>query len=84
MLGLSLGKLLLLALIIAVVWFGFKYVHRVEAIRRHMREEIGRRRGTTPRTAASVEDLVKCSTCGAYVAAEGATPCGRSDCPWKR
>lgn len=82
MFGLSLPKFLLLALIIAVVWFGFRYVSRVDAIRRAVREEVKRRQ--RPRGPASIEaeDLVKCAQCGAYVAARGASSCGRKDCPW--
>jgi uncharacterized protein len=33
-------------------------------------------------SAGQAEDLVPCPKCGAYVAAHGATSCGRSDCPY--
>ncbi len=84
MLGLSLGKLLVLAALIAVVWYGFKYASRVEAIRRSVREEVARRQASgQPRPPSrAVEDLVKCSQCGAFVAAQGATNCGKKGCPW--
>lgn len=86
MFGLSLGKLLILAILIALVWYGFKYASRVEAIRRGVREEVARRRaGARPGVrppARSVEDLVKCPQCGAFVAATGATNCGKAGCPW--
>jgi hypothetical protein len=86
MLGLSLGKLLLLAILIALVWYGFKYAARVEAIRRSVRDEVARRQaGARPGVrppARSVEDLVKCRQCGAFVAATGATNCGKPGCPW--
>jgi hypothetical protein len=84
MLGLSLGKLLVLAALIAIVWYGFKYAARVEAIRRGVQEEIARRQAATrPRAPTRrVEDLVKCPQCGAYVASEGATNCGKPGCPW--
>jgi len=82
MLGLSLGKLLVLAILVAIVWYGFKYVQRVEAIRRSLREEIARRQAGARPPARSVEDLVKCSKCGAFVAASGATNCGKPQCPW--
>lgn len=87
MLGFSLSKLLLLFGVIAVVWFGFRYASRVDAIRRAMREELARhRQPQKPRQAPQVEaeDLAKCSACGAYVAARSATNCGRTDCPWGR
>ena len=82
MLGLSLGKLIFLAVVIAVVWYGFRYAGRVEAIRRSAREEIARRRSDSRPSAARVEDLVKCSRCGTFVAASGAAKCGKPDCPW--
>lgn len=84
MLGLSLGKLLVLAAIIGVVWYGFKYAARVEEIRRNVRDEMARRQGASRqgRPSRSVEDLVKCAQCGAFVAAHGATNCGKPGCPW--
>lgn len=85
MLGLSLGKLLFLAIVITVVWYGFKYVQRVEEVRRALRREMERRQGRAqpgPRTIKA-EDLVKCAHCGAYVPANSANSCGRADCPWK-
>ncbi len=86
MLGLSLGKLLVLAILIGVVWYGFKYAARVEAIRRSLREEIARRQQATgPRAPRpTIEDLSKCQVCGAFVAAESATNCGKAGCPWGR
>ncbi len=36
MIDMSIGKLLVLALIILVVWYGFKYVSRVEALRQDL------------------------------------------------
>ncbi len=85
MLGFSLPKFLLLVLLAAVVWFGFRYANRIDAIRRAVREEV-KRHGQHGRKQASIEaeDLVKCAQCGAYVAAQGASSCGRADCPWGR
>jgi hypothetical protein len=84
MLGFSLSKLLLLLLVIAVVWFGFRYMGRVDAVRRALREELARRRQPQKAPRVEAEDLVRCSVCGAYVAARGASHCGRVDCPWGR
>ena len=39
----------------------------------------GRKGGSE--TGGKAEDLVQCPKCGAYVAARGAGPCGRGDCP---
>jgi ribosomal protein L32 len=86
MLGISLGKLFLLVLLILVIWYGFKYVNRVEEIRQAFRKAArdaaarsNARRGTP---AIKAEDMVKCRACGVYVTASGASNCGRPDCPW--
>lgn len=85
MIGFSLPKLLLFLLLFAFVWFGFRYVNRVEQIRRTVRDEVKRRRQAGRKPASiEAEDLVKCGRCGAYVAARSAASCGRTDCPWGR
>jgi hypothetical protein len=85
MFGLSLPKLILLVLIIVIVWYGYRYMQRIEAVRRTFRAELLRRQqAARPSPPVAAEDLVKCATCGAYVAARGAGACGRPDCPWRR
>jgi hypothetical protein len=84
MLGLSVGKFLLLLLLIGVVWAGFRHMGRIQAVQRALREEMERRRQSQKPRIVEAEDLVKCATCGSYVAARGATACGRPDCPWGR
>jgi len=82
--GLGFSKLVVLVILIALVWYGFKYAARVEAIRRSVRDEAARRQarpGVRP-PSRSVEDLVKCPQCGAFVSATGATNCGKPGCPW--
>lgn len=84
MFGLSFTKLLLLAILILIVWYGFKYAARVEAVKQTLRAEAQRRHpgaGVRP-SARPVEDLVKCPRCGAFVAATGAANCGKPQCPW--
>jgi hypothetical protein len=82
MFGLSPGKLLVLAIVAAIVWYGWKYAKRVEAVRRALNEELQRRRGGGAGNLPA-EDLVKCETCGAYVPGS-AKACGRTDCPRPR
>jgi len=86
MFGMSLGKLIVLGALLAIVWYGFKYAARIEAIRRSVRDQVARRgSGGMPRSPAKpVEDLVKCPRCGAYVATSGAANCGKADCPWMK
>jgi hypothetical protein len=77
----TLGKYVLLILVVLAAWYGYKYVMRIGAVRQ---EEARRRaaRGPAP-TAGSLraEDMVKCAACSAYVT-PGARSCGRADCPY--
>lgn len=79
----SIPKLLVLAVIILVVWYGFKLVGRLDEKRKQEVKD-GRRRGSPRKKAAredSTEDLVRCPTCDTFVAAN-AKSCGRDDCPY--
>ncbi len=95
MLGFSLGKLLVLLAVIGAVWYGFKYLSRMQYLRERRaeaREQIdsggapppppgrGRRKQAAERPAA--EDMTQCPACQAYVPAKGARNCGRPDCPY--
>lgn len=88
MFGLSFGKLLLLAILIMIVWYGFKYAARIEAVKQALRAEALRRRqgagrdGAMRPAARPVEDLVKCGHCGSFVSSVGAANCGKAQCPW--
>ncbi|HZB93183.1 MAG TPA: hypothetical protein VE397_17185 [Stellaceae bacterium] len=85
MFGFSPGKLLVFVLLFAVVWTGFRFVNRVEQIRRSVREELKRRQGgQAPPRRLPAEDLVKCAVCGVYVSAHDGAACGRADCPRQR
>jgi uncharacterized protein len=79
MLGFSLQKLLLLAAVIVAVWYGFKMFSRLEQSKRND-GKVADKRGE--RNTPVAEDLVQCTVCEAYVPAENATNCGRSDCPY--
>jgi hypothetical protein len=86
MLGFSLGKLLVLALIVGAVWYGFKYYARIEAKRaaeERLRKE--RRRARPAPKRESVEDaetMVQCPVCKVYQPAGDTAPCDRADCPY--
>lgn len=82
MFDMSLGKLLVLAALVLIVWYGSKYATRIEQVRQSLRAEALRRRGGED-GARPVEDLVKCRQCGAFVAAQGAANCGKPGCPWR-
>lgn len=80
MLGFSLSKLLVLILIVAAVWYGFKWVGRLDRVRKERLRESGSRPGD-----GGSRDLIECKACGTYVAA-GLEECpeGRADCPMVR
>lgn len=97
MLGFSIQKLLVLAAVIGAVWYGFKFIGRMQQVRDaeakaaggakrasfgdQLRDWVTGRKGGGD-TVGEAEDLVPCPRCGAYVAARGATACGRTDCPY--
>jgi hypothetical protein len=87
----SLQKLIVLAVVVAVVWYGFKFLGRLQAARQaeaKLREQQGGRPtakssdappkgGKGGKAADQVEDLVPCPSCGAYVRAGSTCSCGR-------
>ena len=79
MLGFSLTKLLVLAVIVALVWYGFKWAGRVGGQRgggEIPRDDAGRA------ALEDAEDMAKCEVCGTFVPARGAGNCGRDGCPY--
>lgn len=77
MLGGPLGKLLVLVVVIAAIWYGVKYIARINQIREQQRRRAPRPGGRS----LKAEDMSKCRACGAYVTAD-ARNCGRADCPY--
>lgn len=65
MFGFSLSKILVLAAIIAAVWYGFKWVGRVNQMRQEKLKE-----GEPAHRAA--EQMIECRDCGVFYP-EGAT-----------
>ena len=80
----SFTKLLVLAAVLAAVWYGFKFVGRLDK----QRKEEARLQKKAPaaqqpaKADTGSEDMVQCAVCGTYVAASGAANCGRPDCPY--
>ena len=82
MFGFSLTKLLFTVAIVLAVWYGFKFVGRLEQARKNSaRLDAAPKGGGMAATGATTE-LERCAACGAYVAAESAAACGRDDCPY--
>ncbi len=90
MLGFSIQKLLVLAAIIAAVWYGFKLIGRLDQARKAEAKSrggsVGKGAGSAAQRRAEpesqAEDMVLCEVCEAYVPARGKTNCGRADCPY--
>ena len=76
MFGFSLSKLVVLAALIAAVWYGLRWVQR----RQQMQGDAERDR-VEDGQASSSQDLVACTRCGVFVSAEAKPSCDRADCP---
>jgi hypothetical protein len=88
MFGLSLPKLIVLALIIGAVWYGYKWFESRGASRKGgSKDNQAAKPGPADSAADSKADskdqeLVACTVCGTYVSPEIKTcPDGRADCP---
>ena len=64
MLGFSLPKLLVLIVLIAVVWYGFKAMGRINQKRQAEAKQAAR---NNPSQIAA-KDMIQCPKCGAYSA----------------
>lgn len=80
MFGFSFTKLLVLAAIIAAVWYGFKMVGRLGEDRKTPVSQ--RKDGRTPAAGGDTEDMVACPECGTFVAANSPARCDRANCPY--
>ena len=78
--GFSFAKLLLLVLVLAVVWFGWRYF-RIREKEQEIAAERMRQGGVVKAALKEeAETMAPCRVCRAYVAARSA-PCERADCP---
>jgi uncharacterized protein len=81
----SLQKLLVLAAVVAAVWYGFKLIGRLQEARKTdaaLRRNAKRKPRTGATDSPEAEDMVQCPVCQAFVQARGAAGCGRGDCPY--
>ncbi len=94
MLGFSIQKLLFTVAVVVAVWYGFKWVGRMQVKRDADAKAKLRRQASADASGASgssggasgaaddAEEMVECAACGAFVAVRGAKSCGRDDCPY--
>ncbi len=79
-------KFLLTVAVIAIIWFGFKYLQRVTEQRhranaRPPAPSAGRPKFEPVDNGESVQDLVKCPHCSTWRSSKLGS-CGRKGCPY--
>jgi len=89
MLGLGFAKLIVLVLAAVGGWYLFRMLGGPSVPRRGAPSgpaPQARERDAGARSGRAIEaqDMVRCTLCGTYVAAEGAKPCDNAACPWRR
>lgn len=88
-------KIAVLVAIIAIVWFGFRYMERRnsisdgrrktgertlgERLKKSIREKTGATAGNDPE---EIEDTESCPSCGAFVSVSSIKNCGKPNCPY--
>jgi uncharacterized protein len=89
MFGFSPSKILFTVVIIAVVWYGFKWLNRLQDGQKKGNKKPPQDTTRSDNAAASAEDinyeeLVACSKCGDFVVADKKSGCGKDGCPYDR
>lgn len=80
MFGLSLPKLLFTAVVVAVIWYGFKLLQARIDRRDAPSARAPKRREESAAPEDEVQDLVRCAGCGAYVLPKSrCAGCGRQN-----
>ena len=69
-------KLVVLAAIIAAVFIGYRVIDR------RIKGAKAPQAPTAAPPAVDSQAMARCATCQTYVPAEGASGCGRADCPY--
>ena len=76
MLGLGIREIILTAIVVAVIWCGFKFINRHKpAKKRGDAETLARD------TDTGAVEMRACHVCGVYVAT-GSSDCGTAGCPY--
>ena len=77
MLGFSLPKLILLGLIVAAIWYGFKMFGNGRLTSR-LKARNENDQNVTPEAV----DMVQCGVCNDFVTLSGSAFCGKKGCPY--
>ncbi len=89
MFGFSPNKLLFTVLVIAAIWYTFKWLNRFQAGQQRRSQSPSQAQGNTsqPEPKANdvaYEELVACPKCGDYVVADKKSGCGKEACPYDK
>jgi hypothetical protein len=82
MLGFSLSKLLVLAAVIALVWYLFKLVDRRNRLPSKKEKSKPVPDSAQESRLDDAQDMEKCAKCGTFVPNAAARDCGRDECPY--
>ncbi len=69
-------KIIILAAIVAAVWYGFKFVSRLDQQRK---QKVAQEKRDA---VDGISDTVQCSVCRIYIATELTDDCGKPGCPY--
>lgn len=72
----GLGKLLILVAVVVAIWYGFKFVGRLDAQRRKRLAQRDEQDIEKP------EEMKECPVCGTFVVSGSTRDCGRDGCPY--
>lgn len=76
------SKFLLTVAVVAIIWFGFKYLQRIAELRAGRPSPPNAPRPpSAPNQSQTTQDLALCPRCATY-RAPNQGPCGRKDCPY--
>lgn len=82
-----LAKLLVLAAILLAIWYGGRWIARVDRARRRWealkKEQAAQTVEQDRRDKVQATDTERCGVCGVYVTAGSGRFCGREDCPYR-
>ncbi len=76
----SFPKLSLLIFVLALVWFGFRWIGRQDRARKE--QAGGQKPRGRERAKADAVDMVQCKVCDTFVPGTKASACGRAGCPY--
>ncbi|MAO93118.1 MAG: hypothetical protein CMM78_06125 [Rhodospirillaceae bacterium] len=87
-------KTVLLVVIVAVIWFGFRHFERRDRVAKGNRrtgersfgerlaKSVREKTGGTSKDTGAIEDTEPCPTCGSFVSVTGVSNCGKPNCPY--